>query len=148
MAGPPASLRFLVLLVFAPLTPVLLAMPLLSPPVVVALTAVWLLVPSWGGWIFVGTSLGLMQWRVWKLYVQRLAMSVYVYSFCGLIITKYMIIKMKNQRHEKRADAAPGYGCRRTRLGLSENHPEHIENWRAHLKHERFRCNRSFASLS
>ena len=55
-------------------------MPLLSALVVVALTAVWLLVPSWGGWIFVGTSLGLMQWRVWKLYVQRLAMSVYVYS--------------------------------------------------------------------
>ena len=67
-------------LYFAPLTPVLLAMPLLSALVVVALTVVWSLVPSWRGWIFVGTSLGLMQWRVWKLYVQRLAMSVYVYS--------------------------------------------------------------------
>jgi len=32
-------------------------------------------------------------------------------------------------------------------LGLSENHAQHIENWRAHLKHERARCNRSFASL-
>jgi hypothetical protein len=30
-------------------------------------------------------------------------------------------------------------------LSLSENHAKHIENWRAHLKHERARCNRSFA---
>jgi hypothetical protein len=30
-------------------------------------------------------------------------------------------------------------------LGLSENHAEHIEIWRAHLKHERARRNRSFA---
>jgi hypothetical protein len=86
-------------------------MPLLSPPVVVALTAVWLLVPSWGGWIFVGTSLGLMQWRVWKLYVQRLAMSVYVYSFCGLIITKYMIIKMKISGTKNEPMPPPGTGA-------------------------------------
>ena len=32
-------------------------------------------------------------------------------------------------------------------MSLSENHAEHIENWRAHLKHERDRCNRSFARL-
>src|SRR5215831_6153896 len=53
----------------------------------------------------------------------------------------------ENQRHEKRADAAAGDGRRRPRLSLSENHAQHIENWRAHLKHERARCNRSFASL-
>jgi len=44
-------------------------------------------------------------------------------------------------------NAAAGHRSRRSRLSLSENHAEHIENWRAHLKHERARCNRSFASL-
>ncbi len=53
----------------------------------------------------------------------------------------------ENERHEKRANAAAGHGSRRSRLSLSENYAEHIENWRAHLKHERARCNRSFASL-
>jgi hypothetical protein len=74
------KLALLVLLVFVPLTPVLLSLPLLSTLVVAALTAIWLLVPSWGGWIFVGTSFGLIQSRVWQLYLQRLKMSVYVSS--------------------------------------------------------------------
>ena len=54
----------------------------------------------------------------------------------------------ENKRHEKRADAATGYGWRRGRLSLSENHEKHVENWRAHLKHERARCNRSFAPFA
>src|SRR4029450_12923489 len=53
----------------------------------------------------------------------------------------------ENKRDEKRANAAAGHRCRRSRLSLSENQGEHIENWRAHLKHERAHCNRSFASL-
>src|SRR4029453_17827863 len=51
----------------------------------------------------------------------------------------------ENKRDEKRADAAAGHRSGRSRLSLSENHAEHIENWRAHLKNERARSNRSFA---
>src|SRR5437763_1576994 len=53
----------------------------------------------------------------------------------------------ENKRDEKGANAAAGHGSRRSRLSLSENYAEHMENWRAHLKHERARCNCSFASL-
>ena len=67
--------------------------------------------------------------------------------FCGLNHHKIHDDENENKRDEKRANAAAGHRSRRSRLSLSENHAEHIENWRAHLKHERARCNRSFASL-
>ena len=74
------KIALLVLLTVIPLTPVLLSLPVISVVVVIALAAPWLINPSWGPRIFVGSSLGLIQWRVWQLYLQRLKMSVYVSS--------------------------------------------------------------------
>jgi len=74
------KIALLVLLTLVPVTPVLLSLPVMSVVVVVALAAAWLLIPSWGPWIYVGGSLGLIQWRVWQLYLQHLKMSVYVSS--------------------------------------------------------------------
>ena len=74
------KIALLVLLTVIPLTPVLLSLPVISVAVVIALAAAWLINPSWGPWIFVGSSLGLIQWRVWQLYLQHLKMSVYVSS--------------------------------------------------------------------
>ena len=74
------KIALLVLLTVIPLTPVLLSLPVISVVVVIALAAPWLINPSWGPRIFVGSSLGLIQWRVWQLYLQHLKMSVYVSS--------------------------------------------------------------------
>lgn len=67
-------------LAVAPIVPIVLAMPVVSSVVVLALLGVWLAFPSWGSWLYVGCCLGLMQWRAWQLYVNRLRMSVYVFS--------------------------------------------------------------------
>ncbi len=73
------KLLLVLLLAIAPVNAIL-ALPLVSPAAVVAVIAFWLLVPAWGPWLYVGTSLGLMQWRAWQLHVRRLRMSTYVHS--------------------------------------------------------------------
>lgn len=74
--------KILLLLVLAvlPVVPVVLAMPLVSGVLVVGLVGVWMVAPSWGPWLYVGSSLSLIQWRAWQLCVKRLRMSIYVSS--------------------------------------------------------------------
>jgi len=72
----------LVLLALAvlPATYNVLGMLLLRGVVVLGFLAAWIVVPSWGSWLYVGSSLSLLLWRPWQLYGKRVSMSVYVSS--------------------------------------------------------------------
>ena len=76
------AVKIILLLLFAvgPVVSVVLAMPFVSTLFVLGLVAAWLAAPSWGSWLYVGSCLGLMQWRAYLLYLSRLRMSVYVSS--------------------------------------------------------------------
>ena len=76
------TVKIVLLLLFAigPVTAVVLAFPFVSTLFVLGLVAAWLVAPSWGPWLYVGTCLGLMQWRAHLLYLSRMKMSVYVSS--------------------------------------------------------------------
>ena len=76
------TVKIVLLLLFTvvPVVPVVLALPFVSTLFVLGLVAAWLAAPSWGSWLYVGSCLGLMQWRAQELYLSRLRMSVYVSS--------------------------------------------------------------------
>src|SRR5574337_538082 len=74
------KLLLLITLAIVPMVPVVFALPGVSTVVVVGLVGFWVLDPSWGPWLYVGSCLSLMQWRAWEIYVKRLKMAKYVFS--------------------------------------------------------------------
>ena len=70
----------LIVLVFIPLVPAVLALPRISTGVVGVLLGFWIVEPSWGPWVYAGVCLNLLQWRVWQLHIEKLRMSLYISS--------------------------------------------------------------------
>src|SRR2546426_5246996 len=74
------KILLLLVLTVLPGVPVVLALPWISTAVVVVLLGFWMVDPAWGPWVYAGICLNLLQWRTWLLYVDKLRMSMYVFS--------------------------------------------------------------------
>jgi len=67
-------------LAILPLLPLAFTLPVIRTIAVIGLLGFWMLDPSWGSWVYVGICLNLMWYRAYLLYVEKLRMSVYVFS--------------------------------------------------------------------
>lgn len=61
------KLLLVVVLAIAPVNAIL-ALPVVSPAVVIAVIGLSLLIPEWGPWVFAGVCASLVQFRLWLLW--------------------------------------------------------------------------------
>ncbi len=76
------ALKLLLLLVLAvvPVLSLVFAVPMIRGIAIAGLVGFWMLVPSWGPWVYGGFCANLLQWRAWLRHVARVRMAVWVAS--------------------------------------------------------------------